>query len=218
MPSIARTALLQRLRKSGALDRLQADFTLATGVALTFLPQSQAVPLEMVKYNLAVPFVAGTHRLGVLVGLIPEKGPERQALHRLLALALESLGRDLLDPTHSSPEVVPALVERASRTLRERFQEEIRFGRLAAELGVSRERLSRLFHSTMGITLSDYLNRVRLEHCRRMLSNPETRMVEVAFASGFQSLSQFNRRFKASEGMTPSEYQRRHAVNDKGSG
>jgi len=32
---------------------------------------------------------------------------------------------------------------------------------------------------------------------------------EIAYASGFQSLSQFNRRFKVAEGISPSAYRRR---------
>lgn len=54
-----------------------------------------------------------------------------------------------------------------------------------------------------------YLSEVRPAEARKQLSGGSARITEIAFACGFQSLSQFNRRFRATEGMSPSEYRKK---------
>jgi AraC family transcriptional regulator len=42
------------------------------------------------------------------------------------------------------------------------------------------------------------------------LSNSDTKIVDVAFESGFGDVSNFNRAFRAEFGVTPTTYRRRH--------
>jgi len=105
---------------------------------------------------------------------------------------------------------LPGPVMATARYLREHgTQGEVSLALVAKRVGLGRERLSRLFHSSLGITFSEYLNQVRLDRCRELLRNSHKGITECAFESGFQSISQFNRRFKAAEGITPGEYRRR---------
>jgi AraC-like DNA-binding protein len=64
----------------------------------------------------------------------------------------------------------------------------------------------RIFKRTTGLTFTDYLARERVESAKVMLLNAHTRISEAAYASGFQSLSQFNRVFRRVEGESPSHY------------
>jgi AraC-like DNA-binding protein len=207
MPTIAQTALLRRLDETGALHSLTQDFLLITGLPLGFVATGASPP----GINRIVATVGnGPLVLGELSCPATEDATKNEALQRLLGSLAESLIRKVIDASGAGRRhALPATVERAAKILRERFQEPLRLGEVAQEIGISRERLSRLFHATLGITFSDYLNRVRLDHCRKLLRNPSARIAEVAFESGFQSLSQFNRRFKAAEGISPSNYQRR---------
>jgi AraC-like DNA-binding protein len=95
--------------------------------------------------------------------------------------------------------------------VRERHDAPLSLGDIAEEVGLSRERLSRLFHETLGITFSDYLAEVRLGRARQLLAEGSSPVTEIAFASGFQSISQFNRRFLQAEGVSPSEYRRQRS-------
>jgi AraC family transcriptional regulator of adaptative response / DNA-3-methyladenine glycosylase II len=64
---------------------------------------------------------------------------------------------------------------------------------LAARLGVSARQLRRLFHDHLGLT-PDQLARSRRAHfARRLLDDSELTIADIAFASGFGSLRQFNR-------------------------
>jgi len=49
---------------------------------------------------------------------------------------------------------------------------------------------------------------MRLATARQLLSEGAAPITEVAFASGFQSLSQFNRNFAKDEGRSPSEFRK----------
>ena len=61
----------------------------------------------------------------------------------------------------------------------------------------------RTFKQSTGLTFREYLARRRIESVKQMLLTPSRRVCEAAFASGFQSLSQFNRTFRRIEGRSP---------------
>jgi AraC family transcriptional regulator, regulatory protein of adaptative response / DNA-3-methyladenine glycosylase II len=64
---------------------------------------------------------------------------------------------------------------------------------LAAQIGMSPRHLRRLFHQHLGAT-PDQLARSRRAHfARRLLDDTDLTILDVAFASGFSSLRQFNR-------------------------
>lgn len=71
--------------------------------------------------------------------------------------------------------------------------------------------LSEKFKQVTGIKFVDYIARVRFEKARQLLEDVDLRISEIAFAVGFQSLSQFNRVFKKLSGKSPTEYRTMHS-------
>lgn len=67
-----------------------------------------------------------------------------------------------------------------------------------------------LFRRTFGTTILKYVIQHRLSCAQRLLATTDDRILEIALASGFGSLSRFNEAFKAAFGCTPREYRRRH--------
>ncbi|MFO1140890.1 MAG: AraC family transcriptional regulator [Amaricoccus sp.] len=66
---------------------------------------------------------------------------------------------------------------------------------------------SRSFRRHTGMSLVQYVNRLRVNLACQLLIGPRRPSVtEVCFASGFQNLSNFNRQFLAQKGMTPSRF------------
>ena len=65
-----------------------------------------------------------------------------------------------------------------------------------------------LFKKSFGITLSDYLLDHRISHAQRMLTATQTKVTEIAFDCGFNSISRFNAAFKKSCGCTPRQYRK----------
>ena len=59
------------------------------------------------------------------------------------------------------------------------------------------------------MTFTEYVNRKRVEWAKVALLKPHARVTEVAFAVGYQSLSQFNRSFLKYAGESPTQHRKR---------
>ena len=65
--------------------------------------------------------------------------------------------------------------------------------RIAADLNYHRGSLSRLFHRQTGITIMDYLTRVRLQEARSLLRYAPDKVGAIAKKCGFRQASYFCR-------------------------
>jgi AraC-like DNA-binding protein len=83
---------------------------------------------------------------------------------------------------------------------------------LAARLGIPEYRLRRLINRRLGHrNFSSFVSGYRLAEARAALADPvqaDVPILTIALDTGFQSLAPFNRAFKMTAGMTPSEYRR----------
>ncbi|WP_169711745.1 helix-turn-helix domain-containing protein [Henriciella litoralis] len=84
---------------------------------------------------------------------------------------------------------------------------------LASELCVTQHRLRALINGTLGFqNFSTYVNALRIAEMKFWLSDEGKRHLPIqtlALDCGFKSLAPFNRAFRESEGVTPSEYRAR---------
>ncbi len=71
-----------------------------------------------------------------------------------------------------------------------------------------------LFQKTFGTTLINYLTQHRLSHAQRLLATTEQSITEIAFNSGFNSISRFNDAFRRACGCSPREYRRSHLLDE----
>lgn len=95
-----------------------------------------------------------------------------------------------------------------SRYVHESFDGPVSQPRAAALAGLSPAAFSRYFHKRMGRTFEAYVNEVRIGHAGRLLRESEKTVAEIAFACGFNNLSNFNRRFLQLKGAPPMKYRR----------
>ncbi len=88
----------------------------------------------------------------------------------------------------------------------------VTIGTLATKLGIPEYRLRRLINQRLGYrNFNVFLNNHRIEEAKAALADPaqtEVPIITIAMDAGFQSLGPFNRAFKATTGVTPSEYRR----------
>ncbi len=71
-----------------------------------------------------------------------------------------------------------------------------------------------LFQKTFGTTLIEYLTQHRISHAQRLLATSDLKIVDIAFSSGFTSISRFNDAFRRACGCSPREYRRHHVLNE----
>lgn len=77
---------------------------------------------------------------------------------------------------------------------------------LETELGVSKYRISRVFGEKLCTSLSEYVNRLRIDHAQAMLRGTEQDVLSICMACGYENPRTFNREFKRICGCTPREY------------
>jgi transcriptional regulator GlxA family with amidase domain len=85
------------------------------------------------------------------------------------------------------------------------FHEKFTMERLAEKVNTSSRHLARRFKEITGITIGQYLEKLRIEHALKLLK--ENNKVEmIANECGFQSTNQLRQLFKKHTGMLPSTY------------
>lgn len=77
---------------------------------------------------------------------------------------------------------------------------------LAAICNMSEAHFSRAFKRTMGVPPHQYIMKLRLERACLALLNEEARIVDIAYACGFNNASHFTRSFTAQFGVPPALY------------
>jgi AraC-like DNA-binding protein len=80
---------------------------------------------------------------------------------------------------------------------------------IARGAGMSHSAFCHYFKRVTGRTLTEFINEVRIGHARKLLLESERTIAEVAYASGYETLSNFNRRFRDITGVSPKEYRQR---------
>ena len=100
----------------------------------------------------------------------------------------------------------PPAVTKAKRFVHAHIDEPIVLAQVVEHVRVSRFYFCKLFKRATGMTLTEYVTRVRLEKAKTLLGDPALRISEVVFASGFGSIPRFNSVFKRHLGMAPTAY------------
>jgi AraC-like DNA-binding protein len=85
---------------------------------------------------------------------------------------------------------------------------------LAAIAGQSPSAFSRAFRRHTGMSLVQYVKRLRINlACQLLMSDGQAAITDICFEVGFNNLSNFNRQFLAEKGMPPSQFRRLLADN-----
>ncbi len=99
-------------------------------------------------------------------------------------------------------------INRAVYYIFQRYTSELSQEEVAEHLGMTPTYFSRFFKQATGRGFVEFVNRLRVSKSCELLSKSDKPVTEVCFESGFNNISNFNRRFYALKGMTPSEYRR----------
>jgi AraC-like DNA-binding protein len=139
--------------------------------------------------------------------------PTLEAFQRLVQLFAHHIALKLTDQLAQPEASMPPTVLKACRFIRTHaLLENINLAAVAKHCGVSTGHLSRLFHHSTCLTFREYLAQVRIEHARDLLLRSGKNVTEVAFDSGFQSISQFHRVFRKAFGMSPGRLRAKHGA------
>jgi len=106
----------------------------------------------------------------------------------------------------------PVEVWKARKFIGEHSDEELSLRKVAKAVNIHPNYLSERFKQVIGMNFVEYVARTRFERACKLLRDGDLRISEIAFAAGFQSLSQFNRVFKKFSRKSPTQFRAANRV------
>lgn len=116
---------------------------------------------------------------------------------------------DFLDTVyeHRNKKAGSEHLAKAVKIINDEYYSELSLDVLSKRVFVSNYYLSHLFRAEMGITFSEYLNKVRIDRAKRFLTDGES-VESTAEKSGFNDAVYFMKIFKKYVGTTPAKYRK----------
>lgn len=106
-------------------------------------------------------------------------------------------------------------VEQVVCYIAQSYVEPITVTDIGKAVGMHPNSAMRLFKKVFGTTLIDHLTHHRIFHAKRLLATTDQKIVDVAYSSGFSSISRFNEAFRRASGCTPRAYRLQHAGTEE---
>ncbi|MFD0961517.1 helix-turn-helix transcriptional regulator [Paenibacillus chungangensis] len=108
-------------------------------------------------------------------------------------------GRQHISPLYES-------MRKAVTYIQLHFRSRLTLEEVAAQAGLSPNYFSQRFRQFTGVPFQNYVQDTRLQFAQSLLKVSDLPITEICHASGFNTLSHFERVFKAKYGITPKEY------------
>ncbi len=125
-------------------------------------------------------------------------------LSKMPASDCESLASANFSTTFTSNINEP--INRVTHYILQNFQKEITIKSLLEISNMSNTTFSMVFKKTFRMTFKEYLESIRIGYACKLLNEDRSNISEIAYRSGFQNISNFNRQFKRIKGVTPSQF------------
>ncbi len=101
-----------------------------------------------------------------------------------------------------------SLYNRAINYISANYKNDFTLSDMARALGYHEKYLSSELHELTNMNFRTFLSTYRTDHAKKLLTTTHDSISEIALDSGFSSINTFNRVFKETVGMTPSEYRK----------
>lgn len=98
-------------------------------------------------------------------------------------------------------------VSDALHFIMDHFSHKINVSDVARYVGMSRTGLNRLFGQHIGHSITEEIQRLRIDHAKQLLATTDKKIAEVAIESGFFSYIHFAKAFRRETGVSATEFQ-----------
>jgi AraC-like DNA-binding protein len=90
--------------------------------------------------------------------------------------------------------------------LMKHYQEEINLEHIAGITHMAPASVCRFFKASTGLTIFQYLNKIKIDYACKLLLNTEMNIVDISYDCGYNNLSHFNKQFRRFAGTTPTQF------------
>lgn len=148
------------------------------------------------------------------------KPPKLEDLKRRIddCLGLKDTGQENVEDKELNDKLKNAgpIIKGALKVISDRYRDPALSRNLIAEaVGISEDYLSKQFHKGCGISIPEYISRVRMSEAAKQLVSANIRISEIAMSLGFSNLSYFSATFKKHFSMTPEQYRREKRIETR---
>ena len=120
--------------------------------------------------------------------------------------------RELASSSFAKVEVVSESkrILKVKNYIDEHYKDDLSLEQLADLVGMTPTAFSRYFKQRTAKNISEYIVDIRLGHAARLLVDTSDSVSEICWATGFKTLSNFNRLFRKRKGCSPTEFREKY--------
>ena len=142
---------------------------------------------------------ANVNGFGTVLSQLEKHGDPPTALRGMIDAVMCTM-RDQMD------EAVKSIAQYLVEYIHEHIGEDIGTAVLAEKFGYSSGYLSRVFKQEQGMSIHEYITRMRVELAKELLCNTNLRVYEIASSCGYDNTTYFIKIFKNATGFTPQDF------------
>lgn len=104
--------------------------------------------------------------------------------------------------------IIPQVIHNAVFEIENDFRSNLTLDCVAAHVGMTKYHFSREFKHYIGVTFTQYLINIRMEHAKKLLRETPLSIEQICYDCGMKTVSHFISTFKKREGTTPLAYRK----------
>ncbi|MDO5478197.1 MAG: AraC family transcriptional regulator [Clostridia bacterium] len=172
---------------------------------------SNGLNLASMNFTPIVRDISAKEKFIALIDAIAEKDKLSEAKIRLAAMDfLIFISENHSEkPQEISVKKIDLSIRQALSCILSNYSEDISAEAISKHVGFSKFHFLRQFKNATGLTFSSFLNSVRIDNAKKLLSETNLPIKEICYMTGFESEAYFSKIFKEKEGYTPSEYRKK---------
>ena len=105
------------------------------------------------------------------------------------------------------------LLSRAISYIKLHFTENPNLNTVADHVNLTPAYFTTILKKSTGLSYGDYLTNLKIAYAKKLLKSNRHSITDIAFASGFNSICNFNRVFKSKTKLSPSQYRKKHLLS-----
>lgn len=126
-----------------------------------------------------------------------------EELSYLILKMLDKFGENVFNLIDSKN---PQIIKKALNYINQNYTDNLTLESVANFIHLNPSYFSTIFKREVGMSFSDYLNKIRIEASKRLLGTTGISILEVALSAGFEDQSYYSKVFKKIVGITPKKF------------
>ncbi len=136
---------------------------------------------------------------------------ECESLYKMVD-SLKKCLRDVSDRCFGK--TTKSTMERVVQYIHANYNHELRLEMLAGIFGYNSAYLGKVFHQYTGENFNNYLDEIRISEAKRLLSEEDYKVYEVAEMVGYTNINYFHNKFKKYVGTSPLSFKKKYGKNE----